>query len=159
MIATGSNPSLTLGKAPSNPPPIANYSDKWVKRTYSAFKNAGSAIGEASFLANGFNVPGGKYYVDKIQVWRLGFDTSAEPGIQATFKQGNFTDLGVDDVVGTDYGSGVSLPGVTCKVPLGHATGVSTTSTSPLVESRPVVTATTSQNASYVCHLTCWVSI
>lgn len=158
MMATGTNPSLSLGKAPSNPPPVPTYGDKWVKRVYSCFKNATTSTGTAVFTQADFGAPG-RFFVDKFQVWRLGFDTTAEPGLRARFKQGAFTDLGADDVVSDDYGSGTSLPGVTCKVPLGHAVGVANTGTTSLVEVAPVVSATTSANACYVVHMTCWVSV
>lgn len=160
MLATGTNPSLTLGKAPSNPPPVPSYKDKWVKRTYQSFKSAANATGTASFLNSSFGVPGDKYFVDKIQVWRLGFDNVAEPGLVATFNQGFFTDLGVDAVTAMDFGTGSALPGVTCKVPLGHAVGVSTAGTNSILDVTPAVASgTQSATANYVAHLTCWVSI
>lgn len=160
MVATGTNPALQLGRGPDHPPAVPVYSDKWVRRTYSSVKSTTAGQTGVDFLQSSFSVPGTKYFVDKLQVWRLGISTnSSEAGLLATFKQGNFTDLGADDVSSTDFGTGTSLAAVTCKVPLGHATGVSTTGTSVLVSCNSATSATGTGTENYVCHLTAWVSL
>lgn len=161
MLATGMNPALQLGKCPDHPPPVPLYGDKWVRRTYSSgVKTSTAGSAGVDFLPNAFGVPGDRYYVDKLQVWRLDLPTgTSEPGLLATFHQGVFTDLGAVEVSGSDFGTATSLPGVTCKVPLGHATGVSTSGTSSLVSCNSASAATGVGVENYVAHLTAWVSI
>lgn len=159
MLATGSNPSLQLGKAPDHPPPVPVYGDKWVLRTYDTVKTATTTGAGVQFLNSSFGVLGSRYFVDKIQVWKLGLSSApnGDQGLLATFKQGLFTDLGDDDVQARDYGTGTSLAGVTCKVPLGHAKGVATSGTSVLVECSAAVGNASTE--SFVCHLTAWVPV
>lgn len=157
-MAVGTNPSLQLGRAPPHPVPVPVYSDKWVRRTYSASLTSAAPAQQVDFAASSFNVPGSKFFVDKIQVWKVDPPAGAAVGIRATFKQGLFTDLGADDVAATDYGTASSLPGVTCKVPVGHAIGVATDG-GALVTCVPVVLAPTNATVAFVCHLTCFVSI
>jgi len=115
MVATGTNPSVVISRAPIEPPPIPQVKDKWVKRVIeqtvtnlATFPN----VSVPAELISGF--------IDKIQVW--GVDTRS---LDVTFKQGNFTDLGANDIVARDYSSYAQLPGMTIKVPVGHATAVS----------------------------------
>lgn len=151
------NPSLMLGTAPPNPTPVPAYTDKWVRRIYSAALTTQTAVKEVSFPPSAFNVPG-RLFVDKLQVWKVS-DKGTSVGIKATFKQGVFTDLGADDVIASDYGSASSLPGVTCKVPMGHAISVDA-SANPLVVCAPVFPdALTTTSATFVCHLHCWIAV
>lgn len=151
------NPSLMIGIAPPNPTPVPIYTDKWVRRVYGAAISTQTAVKEVSFPPSAFNVPG-KLFVDKLQVWKIG-DKDNSTGIKATFKQGVFTDLGADDVTATDFGTANSLPGVSCKVPMGHAISVDA-GANPLVVCAPVFPdPSTTTSATFVCHLTCWVAI
>ena len=115
MVATGSNPSIVVSRAPTEPPPIPSSKDKWVKRIISATTLLTASV--AGVCVVPADLVGG--FIDKIQVW--GVDTRA---IVVTLKQGNFTDLGADDIVADDYSSYAQLPGMTFKVPVGHATEV-----------------------------------
>lgn len=157
-MAVGTNPSLQLGRAPAHPAPVPVYSDKWVKRTYSASLTTAAPAQSVDFLASSFSVPGTKFFVDKMQVWKVDPPAGAAVGLKATFKQGLFTDLGADDVAATDYGTASSLPGVTMKVPVGHAIGVATDGGN-LVTCVPVVPAASGATVAFVAHLTCFVSI
>jgi len=115
MVATGSNPSIVVSRAPTEPPPIPGTKDKWVKRIISQTVTNLATFPNVSVpadLISGF--------IDKIQVW--GVDTRA---LNVTFKQGNFTDLGQNDIIASYYSSYAQLPGMTVKVPVGHATAVS----------------------------------
>jgi hypothetical protein len=151
------NPSLTLGIAPPHPTPVPVYSDKWVKRIYSAALTVTTAIKEASFPASAFNVPG-PFFVDKLQAWKVG-NINTNIGLKATFKQGVFTDLGADDVIATDFGTADSLAGISCKVPVGHAISVAT-GANPLVVCAPVVPdPATTTSATFVVHLHCWIAV
>lgn len=158
MLAIGANPSLQLGRAPAHPAPVPVYSDKWVRRTYSASLSTAAPAQSVDFTAQLFGVPGAKFFVDKIQVWKVDPPGSAAVGIRATFKQGLFTDLGADDVAATDYGTASSLPGVTMKVPIGHAIGVAVDAGN-MVTCVPITLAASGATVTYACHLTCFVSI
>lgn len=151
------NPSLMLGSAPSNPTPVPVYTDKWVRRTYAAALSVQNPLKEASFPPSVFNLPG-RFFVDKMQVWKVG-DNDTSVGIKATFKQGVFTDLGVDDVIATDYGTSSSLPGVSCKVPAGHAVSVAPEADILAVCAPVFPDASTNTSATFVCHLHCWIAI
>ena len=156
--SAAANPSLMLGIAPPNPAPVPVYADKWVRRVYGAAISTQSAVKEVTFAPSAFNVPG-KLFVDKLQVWNLGDNKDNSTGINATFKQGVFTDLGNDDVTAHDFGSANSLPGVSCKVPTGHAIAVDA-GANPLVVVAPVFPdASTATKATFVCHLTCWIAV
>jgi hypothetical protein len=153
--ATGSSPAISAGPAPDHPPPVPVYGDKWEYRTYSAAFTEAQPNEGVQFRANGFNTPGA-FFVDKIQVWRL-FSTEGT-GINTGFYQINSTDLGNNQVVNVeDYGTATSLPGVTFKVPLGHAREVNDTLQDILVDAKPAIQG--SQKASFVAHLHCWVQV
>jgi len=160
-MATGQNPSIAVGKSPANPPPLPAVADKWVKRTYSAVKlgpagTTGTPSPPVEFLNSSFGIPG-PYYIDKIQVWKLG--TNDLLGLGASVPQGNISDLGTDTVVGNDFGSATALPGVTFKVPLGHAKEIPTTGTTTIVSCGPVAPLETSAAQTFVCHMSVWVGI
>jgi len=160
-IATGQNPSIAIGKAPANPTPIPAIADKWVQRTYSCVKlgtatTSPTPAPPVEFLNSSFGCPG-PYYIDKIQVWKLG--TNDQLGLSASVAQGNITDLGADSVVGNDFGSAMAIPGVTFKIPLGHAKQIPNTGTTTLVSCTPVAPLETSSAQTYVCHMTVWVAI
>lgn len=147
------NPSVSVGKAPTQPPPVPEYKDKWVKRVYQALKNAATPSGSVDFGVTNFGLPSDAVvFVDKVQVWNL---TPAAKGLEATFPQGNSTDLGTDNVVAQDFSSLGQCPGVTFKVPLGHAKGVS--GTTVVVSAKNAFTST--DNPQMVAHLTCWVAV
>lgn len=150
------NPSLLLGNAPPQPTPVPVYTDKFVKRTYRAVLTTQTATKEVAFPPSVFNVPG-KFFVDKLQVWKVG-GSDLSVGIKATFKQGNFTDLGADDITATDYGSASSLPGVSCKVPSGHTVSVDPSANNLVVCAPVVPDPTTTKSATFVCNLHCWVA-
>lgn len=154
-MATGMNPSVEVGAAPDHPPPVTNYGEKWVLRTYQAQKTSSSATGGVTFSANDFGLSANNtFYVDKVQVWRL-TNTADSSGLFASFYQQNLTDLGGDALVARDYGTATSLAGMTFKVPLGHAKDVSVGSTS-LVDCNPAYG--TAQGQTFCAHLHCWVS-
>jgi hypothetical protein len=153
MVATGTNPSITVGKAPNHPPPVPTYGDKWVKRVYSAVKANGSTIADVVFNGADFAIPGtGSFYVDKLQVWNA---STVDGNITANFSQGTVTDLGDDDVQARDYGNASSMAGVTFKVPLGHAKRVTNSATGSTL----VTIKDGGVSRTYVVHLHCWVSI
>lgn len=155
-INRAANPSLMLGIAPPQPTPVPVYTDKFVKRTFRAVLTTQTATKEVSFPPSAFNVQG-KFFVDKLQVWKVG-GSDKSIGIKATFKQGVFTDLGADDITATDYGSASSLPGISCRVPMGHTVSVDP-SANTLVVCAPVVPdASTATSATFVCNLHCWVA-
>lgn len=115
MVATGSNPSIVVSRAPVEPPPIPASQDKWVKRVIAQTVTNLATFPDVSVpadLISGF--------IDKIQVW--GVDTRT---LNVTFKQDAFTDLGPNEILASDYSSYAQLPGITVKVPVGHAKGVS----------------------------------
>ena len=151
------NPSLQLGNAPPQPTPVPVYTDKFVKRVYRAVLTTQTATKEVSFPPSAFNVPG-KFFVEKLQVWKVGGDAKSV-GIKATFKQGNFTDLGADDITATDYGSANSLPGVSCRVPMGHAVSVDPSANNLVVCAPVVPDPSTSTSVTFVCNLRCWVAV
>jgi len=124
MVAVGQNPSIQVSKAPIEPPPIPSTGDKWVKRVYPQLFSisAGSSVVDVTVPST---VVGG--FLDKVQVW--GLDNTR---MSVNFKTGNCTDLGTDDVSASDYSSQAQLPGITFKVPLGHAKAISAT-TSPVI--------------------------
>jgi hypothetical protein len=154
MMATGSNPSVSVGRAPNHPPPVPTYGNKWVKRTYSSVKTNGAAAADLSFSGGEFGIPGtGSFYVDKLQVWNT---STVDGSINVSFLQGLSTDLGDDPVNVTEYGNAFSMAGVTFKVPLGHAKRVDGSSGS----SNNLVTVFSAKaSTTYVVHLHCWVSI
>lgn len=151
MVATGSNPSISVGKAPNHPPPVPVYGDKWVRRIYSTRKVPQTGENEVAFTGGDFSIPG-NFYVDKLQIWNA---STVDGILNAKFIQVTTTDLGDDDVAAVDYGTASSMAGITFKVPLGHAKRV-TNSTSQ----NTLVTVTSAKaGATYVVHLHCWVSI
>jgi len=152
-MAVGQNPSITVGPAAPQPAPVPKYGDKFVLRTYQAFKTESTAGTGVNFLQSSFSAPG-PYYVDKISIWKVGVNGT---GIRATFSQGISTDLGTDDIEATDFGSADSLPGVTFKVPLGHAKQVANVGSNTLISAAPNVTDAALQ--TFVCNLSCWVQI
>lgn len=152
MVAVGQNPSTSVSRAPNQPPPVPLYKDKWVKRTYTATKVA-TAAGATNFVVNDFGLPADTVvYVDKMQFWNL---SASAKGLKATFFNSNATDLGNDSVVAEDWSSLGQCPGVTFKVPLGHAVGVSNGTALGSAESLPSGTGT----FTYVSHLHCWVAV
>jgi len=159
MEATGSNPSITSGPAPDHPPPIPTYGNKWVQRVYAAVFTENLPGEGVQFRANGFNTPG-VYFVDKVQVWKLPSPTGGNVGLDSGFYQGNSTDLGVDTVNVQDFGTATSLPGVTFKVPIGHAKEVNNTVTDILFDAKDIaITNGSTFKSSFVGHLHCWVKI
>lgn len=157
-MATGQNPSISVGSAPDHPPPVTIYGERWVQRTYQATQTATlTATGGVAFNSNMFGIPG-NFYVDKVQIWKL--TQNSGPGIMGFFYQNTTTDLGGDTVVSTDYGTATSLAGMTFKVPLGHAKLVTASSSTALVDCNPAIIKPAPYGLdSYVCHLHCWVSI
>lgn len=154
MVATGGNPSVTVNRAPTQPPPVPSYKDKWVKRVYSATKTSTSPAVVVDFTVNDFGLPADTVvYVDKVQVWNL---TAGAKGVETAFKNANSTDLGNDDVVAQDYSSLGQCPGVTYKVPLGHAKGVSNTT---VVVSGYDLPKNGTGLPLLVAHLHCWVAV
>jgi len=152
-VATGQNPSVTVGKAGPNPNPVPTYGNKWVHRTYQKVISETAAGSGVLFKSDSFGVTG-SFFVDKMSVWKLGLNGV---GLRANFRQGTSTDLGTDDVTAEDFGSGSSLPGVTFKVPLGHAKEVTSTTVVELLQADTPNTSSTVE--AYVCQLTCWVQI
>jgi len=157
QIATNSAPVVTVGRAAAQPPPAPRYRDKWVLRTYQIDKATTSSTNDASLLASdiGPAVAGDLGFIDKISVW----NTTPNAGISASLNQGTVTDSGITDpVTGLDWGSYNSLPGVTFKVPTGHAKAID------LHAATVLATATTLQQGTgtayhYCFHVSLWVSI
>jgi len=160
MAATGMNPSISIGVAPDHPPTIPTYGDKFEYRTYGAIFTEAVAGEGVQFRANGFTAPG-SFYVDKIQVWKA--STGGGLGLNAGFYQQNSTDLGLDTVNGVDLGTATSLPGVTFKVPEGHAVRVSNATTSILADAKCVTegpnVGTSAKPNTFAAHLHCWVQL
>lgn len=152
MLATGQNPSVSVGKSPVQPPPVPSYKDKWVRRIY-ASTITNSTGGVHTFTVSSFGLPADTVvYVDKVQLWNL---SAQARGVKCSFSLNNTTDLGNDNVESEDWSSLGQCPGVTFKVPLGHAKGVSNTATVVTAEALPTVTTSTTM----VCHLHCWVAV
>lgn len=124
---------------------------------YQKTKNTtNTASGSCSFNASDFGIPG-TFFVDKVQVWKL--TQQSGPGITGYFYQANVTDLSGDTVVSTDFGTATSLAGMTYKVPLGHAKGLTASVGAQLIDCNPAIISTsTYPTDSYVCNLHCWVS-
>jgi len=118
MVAVGQNPSIQVSRAPIEPPPIAQSGDKWVKRVFPQEFSVPTGTAN-SLIAPPSSVIGG--FIDKVQVWGLNLTR-----LTASLKVDNCTDLGTDDVTASDYSSQAQLPGITFKVPLGHAKAVET---------------------------------
>lgn len=153
MVATGSNPSVSVGKAPVQPPPVPKYKDKWVKRVYAATLSTTDSTTVASFQVASFGIPTDTVvFVDKVQVWNL---SAQARGLTASFSVANTTDLGNDNVESEDWSSLGQCPGVTFKVPLGHAKGLSNSVTVVTAQALP----SGSNPANYVAHLHCWVAV
>jgi len=158
MSSTGGNPSIEVGPAPDHPGPVPVYGDKFEYRTYSSPVFTESAAGEGvQFRANGFSAPG-DFFVDKIQVWKV--STGGGLGLNSGFYCANTTDLSATEVInGTDLGTANSLPGMTFKVPLGHAKEVSASTTSILCDAKCVTEAGSTVKNSFVAYLHCWVRV
>lgn len=152
-MVTGQNPSVSGTRAPPEPTPVPSYGNKWVKRTYQSTKTETATNGGVSFLNSSFDVPG-PYFVDKVTVWKVGFNGL---GLLARAQPQNYTDLGGSQVGATDYGTGMTLPGVTFKTPVGHAKQMSNSGTTSLVTANTAASSTTLE--TFVCNLTCWVSL
>lgn len=153
MLATGSNPSVVVSNAPVQPTAVPKYKDRWVKRVYQASVSTTDAATLANFTVDSFGVPTDTVvYVDKVQVWNLSANAK---GVEVTFKATNTTDLGSDDVVATDWSSLGQCPGVTFKVPLGHAKGVSNATV--VVAAKPLPSGTGA--FVFVTNLHCWVAV
>lgn len=142
MVATGSNPSIAISRAPIEPPPIPASKDKWIKRIIASTTSLGTGGTDIVVPAD---LVGG--FIDKIQVW--GVDTRS---VTVTFKQGNFTDLGADDIVASDYSSYAQLPGLTVKVPVGHAIEISGAANFSLLK-----VAASGDDSKAVVHYHAWV--
>lgn len=152
MVAVGQNPSVSVSKAPVEPPPVPSYKDKWVKRVYRSVKTSTSSS-TVSFSVSDFGLPTDTVvYVDKVQLWNL---TANARGMNGTFHLNTTTDLGNDDVVASDFSSLGQCPGMTFKVPTGHAKGVSNSSVIADMEN---LFGGTSVFGTGVCHLHCWVA-
>jgi len=124
QVATGNAPYITVGKAANQPPPIPQYRDKWVKRTYQVnLKSSGT--NPVTLAANSFGptVAGDLAFLDKLSVWCC--NTAQNTGLTASLNQGYVTDSGIQDpVTSQDWGSSMALPGTTFKVPTGHAKAI-----------------------------------
>lgn len=121
MIATGQNPSISVGPAPTQPGPVPDYLDKWVLRTYrkeySVPKLATVGAYTSCTAPNELNGA----FLEKVQVWGVGTQS-----LYLALQQGVVSDLGQDEILASDYSSLAQLPGVTFMVPPGHATGILT---------------------------------
>jgi hypothetical protein len=156
QIATGGVPYVTTGKAPPNPRPVPVYRDTWVKRTYQVSKTVATGT-QASLKANelGPTVAGDIGFVDKITVWGL----NPGSGLSAALNQSTVTDSDLSDPLTVkDFGSATSLPGVTFKVPLGHAKAVDLHDVIVLATADPAITTALLTNNSFVFQVTLWVS-
>jgi hypothetical protein len=113
---------------------------------------------QASLKANelGPTVAGDIGFVDKITVWGL----NPGSGLSAALNQSTVTDSGLSDPITVkDFGSATSLPGVTFKVPLGHAKAVDLHDVTVLATADPAITTALLTNNSFVFQVTLWVSI
>jgi len=157
-MATSENPSIEVGIAPDHPTPLPVYGDKFEYRSYSSPVFTEAAAGEGvQFRANGFSAPG-NFFVDKVQVWKV--STGGGLGLNAGFYCATSTDLSATEVVnGTDLGTANSLPGMTFKVPTGHAVEVSNATTSIVADAKCMSEAGSTVKNSFVCYLHCWVRI
>jgi len=159
MVATGQNPSISVGKAPSNPPPVPRYNDKWVKRVYSSgpIGVAGTAASTVVSLATLFpGIPANTtVFFDKIQVW----NTDRLLNCRAALSSNPITDLGlVESISVDDYGTASDLSGVTFVIPLGHAKQViATSATTDILTLNDTPTPTFA--GTYVVHSHVWVQI
>lgn len=126
-LATGQNPSIQVSKAGIEPPPVPSQSDKWVLRTTQqevSVPKATSAGQQVSVAAPG-NVVGG--FLDKVSIWGIGTQS-----LYVTLLQGQISDLGDDNIVASDYSSLAQCPGITFKVPMGHASEINSTASAQL---------------------------
>jgi len=158
MVATGQNPSIVIGKAPSNPPPVSKYSDKWVKRVYSSspLSVPTSAVVDVkiSQLFPGLT-SGSTVFFDKIQVWNTNRLNNCRVGLLPE----PITDLGlVDTIEVDDYGTSSALSGTTFVIPLGHAKQVTSSSTVSIL-SLNGATGNETFTGTYVVHSHVWVQI
>jgi hypothetical protein len=159
MVATGQNPSISIGKAPSNPPPVPRYSDKWVKRVYSSNPIAVALANTSVDVDINLLFPGlpanSTVFFDKIQVWNTDRLSNCRVGLLSN----PITDLGVvDTILVDDYGTSSDLSGVTFVIPLGHAKQVISSSTTNVLQFNAGA-STNSFVGTYVVHSHIWVQI
>jgi len=115
------NPSITVSKAPVEPPPIPKTGDKWARRTIQQEVSVPAAA--SGQLVELIQPPpectGG--ILDRVTVWGVGTQS-----LYVTLFQSAVSDLGSDEVVANDYSSLAQLPGVTFTLPEGHAIELTT---------------------------------
>lgn len=61
--------------------------------------------------------------MDKVSIWGIGTQS-----LYTTLAQSACTDLGNDDVTASDFSSLAQCPGITYKIPVGHATEIAASS-------------------------------
>lgn len=144
---------VQIGPAPPQPTPVPQYGSKFVRRVYQTLKTETSASSGVEFLNSSFGIPG-YYYIDKLSVWKVGLNGT---GMEAQFNPANAMENNPQPVKVNDFGSGTSLPGVTFKVPVGHAKQLPSTGSTILLSCKPVVGSSTTE--TFVANLYVWVQI